>query len=391
MPAFIKIMILELIIGSLVIIMLMLILSLSEKKTSIYKYYSRFSTLEPFTSSKNLRFISDRTQKYPSYAGTYNSYNVKIEPIIERVSKSYFHYFNLLLTEELQDHIFNLGIRISVLVNDSLQINSKRYDKQLAVENALNQIFPVSSNHIIKNESLKGNVKTHFASKQLYVIYEQDDTEMTAEYFENSVIELLTNLAEACSVVVKSGSESISLIKDMGIKTDQKAMALGLLECIIRENDQLFADKYLQLICSVCLTHFKMHREIWTSTKFYGCRICKQSQAFFENIKRVIATLDNHMNVEHHEENGILCVNWLKRRSLFDFDEVEIIHATDEDVERFAVQVGNDNDPVRLTLYKKMRCKVASECNLTENTLRVLRNTFGQVEIINDLGENKHG
>jgi hypothetical protein len=64
---------------------------------------------------------------------------------------------------------------------------------------------------------------------------------------------------------------------------------------------------------------------------------------------------------------------------LFDCDWVEINQATDEDIERFAVQLGNDTDPLRRPRYREMRCLVGPECHLSENTLRILKNMFGQV------------
>jgi hypothetical protein len=90
--------------------------------------------------------------------------------------------------------------------------------------------------------------------------------------------------------------------------------------------------------------------------------------------------LDAGMEQEPVKDDGILRVNWSVRQSLFDFDEVEITRATDEDVERFAVQVGNDTDKVRQRRYKKMRCVIAPNCQLSENTLRISRSRFGRVE-----------
>ncbi|MEJ2556606.1 MAG: hypothetical protein P8186_10325, partial [Anaerolineae bacterium] len=58
---------------------------------------------------------------------------------------------------------------------------------------------------------------------------------------------------------------------------------------------------------------------------------------------------------------------------------VEIILATDEDVERFAIQVGNDTDPYRKPRYRQMPCIVKPGCELSENTWRVLDSLFGQV------------
>ena len=73
-------------------------------------------------------------------------------------------------------------------------------------------------------------------------------------------------------------------------------------------------------------------------------------------------------------------VNWSAQQRLFDFDRVEIIQATDEDVERFAMQVGNDTDPVRQPRYTQMHCLIAPGCRLSENSWRILQSFFGQVE-----------
>jgi hypothetical protein len=93
----------------------------------------------------------------------------------------------------------------------------------------------------------------------------------------------------------------------------------------------------------------------------------------------IIAVLDSAWAAERDQANGLLRVNWLQRRELFDFDHVEIVRASDEDVERFAVQVGNDTDPYRKPRYRQMACFIGAECALSENTLRVLDHTFGQV------------
>ena len=65
---------------------------------------------------------------------------------------------------------------------------------------------------------------------------------------------------------------------------------------------------------------------------------------------------------------------------MFDFDTVEIVRATDEDVERLAMNAGNDTDPVRKARYAHVHCVIAPECRLSENSLRVLEQVFGQVE-----------
>jgi hypothetical protein len=97
------------------------------------------------------------------------------------------------------------------------------------------------------------------------------------------------------------------------------------------------------------------------------------------------------MTLEQVNQGEILRVNWLIRRTLFDFDEVEIVRANDEDIERFAVQVGNDTDIIRQPSYKEMRCVISSNCELSENTKRILQHMFGQVKVKEvDNESNKH-
>lgn len=82
------------------------------------------------------------------------------------------------------------------------------------------------------------------------------------------------------------------------------------------------------------------------------------------------------MATERVQQNGTWRVNWLARQSLFDFDEVEIIRATDEDVERLVCLVINDTDEFRRPRYKDMTCSVGADCDLCKNSLRILESTF---------------
>ncbi len=89
------------------------------------------------------------------------------------------------------------------------------------------------------------------------------------------------------------------------------------------------------------------------------------------------------MDELHKKVLDNLYVNWLQIRKPFDFDSVQIINATDRDVEQFCIQVGNDTDEIRQPRYKQMECVV--KCKLDQNTVRILENTFGKVKILDDL------
>lgn len=112
---------------------------------------------------------------------------------------------------------------------------------------------------------------------------------------------------------------------------------------------------------------------------YYGCRTCGQSAEVLQLPQGVVALLDNQAAVDQIEQQGVLKVNWLSRRELFDFDRVEIVQASDEDVERFAVQVGNDTDEWRQARYQTMECIIAPNCQITANSPKVLQSIFGKV------------
>lgn len=144
----------------------------------------------------------------------------------------------------------------------------------------------------------------------------------------------------------------------------------------------LTSEMILYLHCFTRFDAYKVRLGGWLDSEtftYYGCRTCHQSREFFEGW--VVALLDNTLAQEQFQHNGVLRVNWLSRRALFDFDEVEIVQATDEDVERFAVQVGNDTDSLRKPRYQQMRCVVSADCGLSENTHRILQRMFGSVEL----------
>jgi hypothetical protein len=132
------------------------------------------------------------------------------------------------------------------------------------------------------------------------------------------------------------------------------------------------------LLCRECLLRYSAH-EVETSwlksVIYYGCRSCHRSTNPFQ-ADRVVAVLDSQMAKRIVQEDQTLRVNWLQDRQLFDFDAVEIIQASDEDIERFAVQIGNDTDPQRQGRYQQMLCFISPEQVLSDNSRRILERSF---------------
>lgn len=103
-----------------------------------------------------------------------------------------------------------------------------------------------------------------------------------------------------------------------------------------------------------------------------------------QKFRQIVAVLDAGWSEEaQRPHKDLLRVNWLKRQALFDFDRVEIVQASDEDVEQFMAQVGSDTDKWRRSRYRQMPCLIAPGATLSENTLRILRNMFGEVKTAN--------
>lgn len=162
-----------------------------------------------------------------------------------------------------------------------------------------------------------------------------------------------------------------------------QAVTLWLLRSIGVETGERLAQQAGQLLCTRCVVHcyhFELDAPGGGRLDYYGCRACHQSRTFQRWPGGVVAVLDRDSRAARVERDDQLQVNWLARRVPFDFDRVEILAASDEEVERFAVQVGNDTDEIRKPGYKKMGCTVSSGCSLSENTLRILEYTFGSVQ-----------
>ena len=183
--------------------------------------------------------------------------------------------------------------------------------------------------------------------------------------------------------LITLGGEVVELLRDIVINGifPLRQTALWLLQSIERETTIRLTKQMARPLCARCLLRCKdylisISPEI--SFIYHGCRGCRQTRDILDG--EVVAILDTTtIHEERTQIDNQVRVNWLARRILFDFDRIEIIRASDEDVERFAVQIGNDTDPFRKPRYEQMYCLIGPECHLSENTLRILQHTFGEV------------
>ncbi len=230
--------------------------------------------------------------------------------------------------------------------------------------------------------SLKGQIRVN--GQKVY--YEQYGLENDVKYLQ-ALFDLLSDLADAYATVVALGGEAVPALYEMATANGHvlREIASQLLAHIGRETTARLKHQAQDLLCPRCFVYCYAHTirlHWWQSVTYYGCRACGQSRVFQRG--RVVAVLDNQLEAEQVQQDGVWRVNWLVRRSLFDFDEVVIVQASDEEVERFAVQVGNDTDPERRSRYKQMLCVVSPDCQLSENTMRILQRMFGNVPILSN-------
>ena len=349
--------------GIVVGIPLLIVIYLGHRKKA---KESSWPTLAVF---KHLTFVPGKFLGYgSSITGTYRHHHLKLDTFEKnqgwRRGKS-------LCTRLL--------ISVDNLAHGSPQNEPHLPGEQVASKDMISLLTPTSPNYILKGAQLKGSIAAQTVDQTVYVCYEQEGIENDSDYL-GSLFDLLSDLAEAYSAVVAPGGAAVPFLKDMIARNHHEAIAIELLRAIARNTTARIGDRASQLVCSSCLARYKAYKVLLESLEYltyYGCRICGQSLKFFDCPDEIVAVLDSRMNTERVQQEGILRVNWLARRALFDFDEVEIVQATDEDVERFAVQVGNDTDEFRQPRYKEMSCTIGPDCRLSENTLRILKSTFG--------------
>lgn len=203
--------------------------------------------------------------------------------------------------------------------------------------------------------------------------------------------EIIANLADhhwferflARHLLLHRGGEAVLSLKALILTDPEMAwIAHWLLQSISAETTERLGQTAESLLCSICLVH-GYHYDVSLpdegSLTFYGCRACRQSREFYSHLTEIVAVLDDRRAWDRAEHNGSLRVNWFSWPALFDFDRVEIVHAGDEPVERLAVQIGNDTDPIRRPHYRQMICTVDPACPLSPNTMRILERIFGEV------------
>ncbi len=318
-------------------------------------------TWQIFATANNLKFVEGDIFGGSYVVGPYKGHFLKLESVQRKQGKSSRTYTQVTLT-----------------VNSATLCQKIETGEPLTVAAAKELMSSVAKS----SGGFSGNFKSDaFSTRKVY--YEQaniiTDTRQLQRLFDQLV--KLANLYG----LVHLGGEVVPLLHEIAKhkRHDLRFLADQLLYEIAKDTAR-WKHSAAQLLCPHCLTRYGAHNvqlSWWRSITYYGCRVCGQSRNALAVAGPIIAALDNQMQTEYAHDGDALRINWLTRRQMFDFDEVEITQASDEDVERFAVQVGNDTDVARRPRYKHMRSVITNGCELSQNTQRVLQRMFGQVDI----------
>jgi hypothetical protein len=331
-------------------------------------------TLEKFDLSDVTVYMAGRKRIITNYRGHSTIFSPSTFNVPERTNRTDIFGNSTYVSRTVE------GISLTLEANDT--VTNIQQPDNLSQKDIIERITELLFRLPLQYE-LKG--KIHIATNGCRVIYQQHGVETDKNYLK-FLLDLLINLIEVYPSIVTLGGEVIPpLISAIHAKTPfLSPIAPQLLRDIELETNARIGPNPLHHLCTRCLVRCASHKVDLApgrQIRYYGCRYCGQSRDVIELQKRIIVVLDNNYTEEEPHRDSVLKANWFARRELFDFDEVQILKATDEEIERFAVKVGNDTDESRTPKYKQMRCIVSSNCDISENTARILKSLFGHVEI----------
>jgi len=186
--------------------------------------------------------------------------------------------------------------------------------------------------------------------------------------------------SEALNIISEKGSawaiEHLSRIYGNLKNSPLKKEIAGTLESLVEKNQKI-TGKHTNLFCPVCLRRFRnftIKLSFFKKLNYYACRICG-GEKFIDNIREVVAVLDNHMGHFMIVEDDVLNINWLSRKKPCDIDRVKIIDASDREIVEFIDTINNDSHRLKTG---KLRLSINKECKkaLGKDTLKLLKKNF---------------
>lgn len=316
-----------------------------------------FANWRTFAAANNLHYTYGKLLTAHRVHGLYQGWQVELVIVEPRLA-------------------FAPHTRLTMTLADEQQ-QAHLLPKQLALET----VAALFATPLQSTPTVEGQVDV--ADQGQTFTYEEAEVVTEVTYLQ-IVFDTLVGLSQAYPHIIALGGAVILVLHPIALdkKHPARAVAIQLIKDIAPTTEHLTPSEASSFLCPDCLVRSAPHKVDlgWSTVMYYGCRQCHQSQNFL-TVQTIVAVLDRQAEPESIQADQTLTVNWLARPDLFDFDAVKILDATDEEVERFAVQIGNDTDPVRKSSYKQLLCTVSPDCNLSENTMRILKQMFGQVEV----------
>ncbi len=230
---------------------------------------------------------------------------------------------------------------------------------------------------------LNATANLEITTKGFSLEYRQDDL-LTGPARLTQLFNFLSDILTNYPSIVALGGEAVDALQVIAVNRSEilRPVAQQLLNDISSDTTRRIKGKEHQTYCPSCWASCEAHTVTlswYNKLIYYGCRKCGQSRTLL--CGQIIAVLDENFSERYVDKDGIIMVDWLTHRKMFDFDTVYIGQTTDEQVERFAVQAGNDTDAKRKARHRSITCLVSPNSNVTENSLRILRRMFGTVQV----------
>ncbi|RMH70542.1 MAG: HEAT repeat domain-containing protein [Gemmatimonadetes bacterium] len=133
------------------------------------------------------------------------------------------------------------------------------------------------------------------------------------------------------------------------------------------------------LMCRDCftrVTHEKVPLNRWFTGDIYYCNRCKQIEPLLHGIHTIIAVLDEQQEKTLVINGTRAEVNWLKIKTIFDFDGVEIRRANNPEIEQFCAQIRKHPDPQWQERFRAIPCTVHPSLQFAPSTQAILTGTF---------------
>jgi hypothetical protein len=190
------------------------------------------------------------------------------------------------------------------------------------------------------------------------------------------ICDLLASIADSYTGLITLGGEVVQVLETIA-RTNEVfgEVAHQFLRDIVQDTRRRYAHRAASLLCPHCFTRYGPFKSEMVTR--FGCRTCGQTREYLTGF--VVAVLDDQMADKLVIQDETIRVSWLHHGKLFDFDQVEIGRVSDEDIERFVVQVGNDTNPKRQDCYKRMTCLVLPPNELSKSGLWLLQQRFWSI------------